>query len=256
LKFQLKILRNFKVNSLTFLSFSLFSLSLSLALPGFSAHAELLERARPRALRRCRCIAASPPGHATASQLPPRRCLSAPRHHPHSSAHAALTDFPLHRARHARRQPRPAERRGRCPRCPSRPTSLPVPIPFSSTLLAHKSRGKPLHACAQSRALPLPRHAARHWCAELELAPPPHSSLHRAPNHHHTALLKPHGPASSLLHRRGAAAAAQSRRRPSAPAEHPFPAPFLSNQPRSHIYLTAEKLTGPLLCPLRPPELA
>ena len=181
---------------------------------------------------------------------------------PSHSITAAARPFPLAapllaingapRRRRCDKQARPRT----CPSCPAlpNPSSLALPPiradpgPLLARQSAPRCRSTPLHTPSTI--------AACHWCAELELAPPPHSRLHRAPNHHHTALLKPHSPASSLLHRRGAAAAAQSRRRPPAPAEHPFPAPFLSNQPRSHLYLTAEKLTGPLLCPLRPPELA
>jgi len=130
----LKILRKFRVNSVTSLSFSLYSLSL----PPFSL---LLLPCFPGAgPSRAEHSSACP--HC-AARTTPRCCLAAPRHHPHSSAHAALADSPLRRARHARRQPRPAERRGRCPSCP---TPLPAPIPFSFTLLAHKSRGRPLLA--------------------------------------------------------------------------------------------------------------
>ena len=191
----------------------------------------MLPPAAAAPLPRCCCPAElHPPPHSSTGH-------AAPRHHPHSSAHAALADFPLHRARHARRQPRPAKRRGRCPRCPSCPTSLPRPSPPPSPCSPLKAEASP---CSRAQK---PERARRRRCPPL---PSPLPLATRSPLLHPSS--RPNDPVLSFLglHRCSPNRLPPPRATRPLPPRHPMAAvallprsshlrsPFVQTEPGNH----------------------
>jgi len=202
-----------------FLSLLSFSLPLS-SLCVDAAHAgcsrALARAAAPLWRARCACCCALPPGLA-ADPCPTRvrtlpdaaRCRALPvdaRAAPSARRRAAIVAVAPKPA--SPLPAPPAAPHCRCRAADRGRPSMPRAVgPQTSSLSSLGRFKRPEHPPRARRARARP------------FAPPPHSRLHRAPNHHHTALLEPRGPASSLLHRRGAAAAAPSCHRPPAPVE-------------------------------------
>ena len=169
----MKILRKFKVNSLTSLFLSLLSLFLH------SLHSSAEQS-------RARCCAAAPP--APAALLPPRCCLAAPRHHhPTRACTPALAAPPARRR--AAASPLGAARPP-CPR-PSPPPSPCSPLKAEAELgpCTRAPRAK-LSPCpgtplpSSMAASPLSRRGALLFTpSQLQLTPgtgsPPSTEAHR-----------------------------------------------------------------------------